>query len=88
VKVEMLRCAQHDRRYSVPFAVLQFLYLATQDGEIDALAVGLLTSYVLEGRSLAASVLRAQLAARHSCSLKASSDGLVSPAQLEAYARH
>jgi sugar/nucleoside kinase (ribokinase family) len=55
------------------------------NGAGDGLAVGFLTSYVLEGRNLEESVLRGQLAARHTCALRATSDGLVSIAQLEAY---
>lgn len=55
------------------------------NGAGDALAVGFLTSYVLEGRSLAESVERGQLAARHTCAISGTSDGLVSAAQLAAY---
>jgi sugar/nucleoside kinase (ribokinase family) len=56
------------------------------NGAGDSLAVGFLTSYVLEGRSLEASVLRGQIAARHTCSLRATSDGMISAAQLGARA--
>jgi sugar/nucleoside kinase (ribokinase family) len=56
------------------------------NGAGDALAVGFLTSYVLEGRPAEASLLRGQIAARHTCSLRASSDGLISAAALDAYA--
>lgn len=55
------------------------------NGAGDGLAVGFLTSYVLEGRPLEVSVVRGQLAARHTCALRATSDGLVTPGQLEAY---
>jgi sugar/nucleoside kinase (ribokinase family) len=54
------------------------------NGAGDALAVGFLTSFVLEGHPLAASALRGQLGARHTCALRATSDGLITPAQLEA----
>lgn len=56
------------------------------NGAGDALAVGFLTSYVLEGRPLTESALRGQLVARHTCALRATTDGLVTAAQLEAYA--
>jgi sugar/nucleoside kinase (ribokinase family) len=55
------------------------------NGAGDALAVGFLTSYVLDGYSLADSIRRGQLAARHTCTQKASSSHLISPAQLEHY---
>ncbi len=56
------------------------------NGAGDGLAVGFLTSYVLEGRSLEESVWRGQIAARHTCTLRATTDGLISAVQLETYA--
>ncbi len=56
------------------------------NGAGDALAVGFLTSYVLEGRPLEESLRRGQIAARHTCALRATTDGLITAAQLEAYA--
>lgn len=56
------------------------------NGAGDTLAVGFLTSYVLEGRSLEESVLRGQVAARHTCALRATTDGLIGPARLDALA--
>ncbi len=53
------------------------------NGAGDALAVGFLTSHVLEGRSLPDSVRRGQLAARHCCALRATSEGLITAEQLE-----
>ena len=53
------------------------------NGAGDALAVGFLTSHVLEGRDLTESIRRGQVAARHCCSLRASSAGLISPEGLE-----
>ncbi len=53
------------------------------NGAGDALAVGFLSSYVLDGYSLANAVLRGQIAARHVCALKASSSSLITPAQLD-----
>jgi sugar/nucleoside kinase (ribokinase family) len=55
------------------------------NGAGDALAVGFLSSYILDGYSLEDSVLRGQIAARHTCTLKASSSQLISMTQLEAY---
>jgi acarbose 7IV-phosphotransferase len=57
------------------------------NGAGDGLAVGFLTSYVLEGRSLEASVLRGQIAARHTCTLKADSSRLIDAQTLERHAR-
>jgi len=48
------------------------------NGAGDSLAVGFLTSHVLEGRSLTESIRRGQLAARHCCSLRGTSEGLLS----------
>ena len=56
------------------------------NGAGDALAVGFLASHVLEGRSLAESVLRGQLAARHCCAQPAPKADLVTSAELERYA--
>lgn len=57
------------------------------NGAGDSLAVGFLVSHVLEGRPLEASVRRGQLAARHACTLRGTSEGLVTLAQLDALAR-
>ena len=54
------------------------------NGAGDGLAVGFLTSFVLEGRPLDESVWRGQIAARHACTLRGTSDGLISAAELEA----
>ncbi len=56
------------------------------NGAGDALAVGFLTARILEGRSLEDAVLRGQLAARHACSLRATCEGLITAAELEARA--
>ncbi|MFZ5916327.1 MAG: carbohydrate kinase family protein [Chloroflexota bacterium] len=53
------------------------------NGAGDGLAVGFTSSYVLAGYSLQASVLRGQIVARHTCSQKASSSGLIRPQELE-----
>ena len=57
------------------------------NGAGDALAVGFLTAYVLEGRPLSESVRRGQIAARHACTLKGTSSGLITARELEAYAQ-
>lgn len=54
------------------------------NGAGDALAVGFLTSHVLEGRPLGESVRRGQVAARHACSLRGTSSGLITAEDLEA----
>jgi sugar/nucleoside kinase (ribokinase family) len=53
------------------------------NGAGDSLAVGFVTSYVLDGYSLPDSVLRGQIAARHTCTLKASSSHLITAGQLD-----
>ena len=54
------------------------------NGAGDSLAAGFLTSLVLEGRSMEESIWRGQIAARHACTLRGTSDGLISPGQLDA----
>jgi len=56
------------------------------NGAGDSFAVGFLTSHILEGRPVAESVRRGQLAARHTCTLRGTSTGLVTADQLEALA--
>jgi sugar/nucleoside kinase (ribokinase family) len=53
------------------------------NGAGDGLAVGFLSSYVLDDYSLRDSILRGQIAARYTCTLKASSSSLITPEQLE-----
>ena len=55
------------------------------NGAGDALAVGFLTSYCMDGFSLEESVLRAQIAARYTCSIKARSSGLITRQKLDQY---
>jgi sugar/nucleoside kinase (ribokinase family) len=57
------------------------------NGAGDGLAVGFLSSFVLDGFGLVDSVLRGQIAARHTCSLKASSSDLITLPQLESHYR-
>lgn len=47
------------------------------NGAGDSLAVGFLTSYILDGHFLEDSVLRGQIAARHTCTLRGTSSGLI-----------
>ena len=54
------------------------------NGAGDSLAVGFLTSYVLEGRTLEESLWRGQIAARHACTLRGTSDGLITSGELDA----
>ena len=57
------------------------------NGAGDSLAVGFLTSFLLGGYSLEESIQRGQIAARHACTLKGTSKGLITPKQMEEYAR-
>jgi acarbose 7IV-phosphotransferase len=57
------------------------------NGAGDGLAVGFLTSYVLEGRSLAESVLRGQVAARFTCAQRAPKAHMITAEELDRYAR-
>ncbi len=52
------------------------------NGAGDGLAVGFLSSYVLDKYSLQASAMRGQIAARYTCTQKASSSNLISSEQL------
>lgn len=55
------------------------------NGAGDALAVGFLSSYCLEGYSLEDSILRGQIAARYTCTIKASSADLINREKLDYY---
>lgn len=55
------------------------------NGAGDALAVGFLTSFVLDGYAPEEAILRGQIAARHTCTLRASSSQLITSAQLQQY---
>ncbi|MFO7583912.1 MAG: carbohydrate kinase family protein [Anaerolineales bacterium] len=55
------------------------------NGAGDGLAVGFLTSHVLEGRNLRESILRGQITARYTCAQKASTDNLITAAQVDAF---
>ena len=57
------------------------------NGAGDGLAVGFLSSYVLDGYSLEDSIRRGQIAARYTCTQKASSSNLITPEILSAYYR-
>jgi acarbose 7IV-phosphotransferase len=68
-------------------AVPMGLPVVDTNGAGDSLAVGFLTSHILEGRPLAESIRRGQIAARHACTLRGTSDGLITAARLEQLAR-
>ncbi|HZY40861.1 MAG TPA: carbohydrate kinase family protein [Anaerolineae bacterium] len=55
------------------------------NGAGDGLAVGFLSSYVLDGYSLEDSIRRGQIAARYTCSLKAASSPLITSEILDRY---
>jgi sugar/nucleoside kinase (ribokinase family) len=55
------------------------------NGAGDGLAVGFLSSYVLDGYSLEDSIRRGQIAARYTCAQKASSAQLIRPDILQHY---
>ena len=55
------------------------------NGAGDSLAVGFMTSLVLDGYPLHEAILRGQIAARYTCTLKASSSHLITSEQLDAY---
>ncbi|MHA1647214.1 MAG: carbohydrate kinase family protein, partial [Promethearchaeota archaeon] len=55
------------------------------NGAGDGLAVGFLSSYLLEGFSIEDSVLRGQIVARYTCEIKASTENLITRPQLEDY---
>ena len=57
------------------------------NGAGDSLAVGFLTSYVLDGYSLEDSIRRGQIAARYTCTQKATSSNLITGEQLATYFR-
>ncbi|MCW5882538.1 MAG: carbohydrate kinase family protein [Anaerolineae bacterium] len=61
------------------------LPIVDTNGAGDALAVGFLTGYVLEGRDAPSALRRGQIAARWTCAQKASSSGLITRERLDAY---
>jgi sugar/nucleoside kinase (ribokinase family) len=57
------------------------------NGAGDGLAVGFLSSYVLDNFSVGHSILRGQIAARRTCTRKASSSNLITAEQLDQFFR-
>ena len=53
------------------------------NGAGDGLAVGFLSSFVLDHYSLRDSIRRGQIAARYTCAQRASSSNLITPEELE-----
>jgi sugar/nucleoside kinase (ribokinase family) len=70
------------RHYPIPALDLPVI---DTNGAGDSLAVGFLTARVLEGIPLEDSVLRGQIAARHCCAQKASTDHLITAQLLQKY---
>jgi sugar/nucleoside kinase (ribokinase family) len=64
-------------------AVMMEAPVIDTNGAGDSLAVGFLTGYVLDGYSLDDSIRRGQIAARYTCTQKASSSTLITPDELE-----
>ncbi len=79
-----LASAQGGIRYYPPVEMEQ--PVIDTNGAGDSLAVGFLSSYVLEQRPVEESLLRGQIAARHACTLRADSDHLITRAELDARA--
>jgi acarbose 7IV-phosphotransferase len=68
---------------------IQFFPAVNLDGPVidtngagDALSVGFLSSFLLDGYSLQDSILRGQIAARHTCTIRASSSNLITAEKL------
>lgn len=57
------------------------------NGAGDGLAVGFLSGYVLAGTGIGEAILRGQIVARYTCTLKADSSRLITAVQLEEYYR-
>jgi sugar/nucleoside kinase (ribokinase family) len=55
------------------------------NGAGDSLAVGFLSSYVLDGYSLSDSIRRGQIVARYACAQRGSSSNLITPELLDRY---
>lgn len=72
------------RRFPPPEMELPLL---DTNGAGDSLAVGFLVAHVLEGRDLAESVLRGQIAARHACAQRGRTDTLIRREALEGWVK-
>ncbi len=59
------------------------LPIVDTNGAGDGLAVGFLSSHVLENRSLEESILRGQVTARYTCTIKASTNHLITREELD-----
>ena len=57
------------------------------NGAGDGLAVGFLSSFVLDGHSLDESIRRGQICARYTCGQRASNSALITAEQLQEYSR-
>mgnify|MGYP001289314101 CR=1 FL=1 len=68
-------------RYDPPLEM--DLPVVDTNGAGDGLAVGFLSSYVLDGYSLEDSLRRGQITARYTCALRSSTDSLITRAELD-----
>jgi sugar/nucleoside kinase (ribokinase family) len=75
--------AGEDIRFFPPVSL--DLPVVDTNGAGDTLAVGFLTSYVLDGLPMEESILRGQIAARYKCGIKASSGRMISRELLDHY---
>ena len=55
------------------------------NGAGDGLAVGFLSSYIIEGYNLSDSILRGQITARYTCTQKANTTNLITKKKLDSY---
>lgn len=79
-------CAAGDRSGIHDFAPVELdLPVVDTNGAGDGLAVGFLSSFVLDGLDLATAVRRGQIVARYTCAQRASTSHLITAAQLAAF---
>ncbi|MHA1745517.1 MAG: carbohydrate kinase family protein [Promethearchaeota archaeon] len=77
--------AQNKRLDFFPAINLPDRPIIDSNGAGDELAVGFLSSFLFDGYSLEDAILRGQISARYTCSLKAGTDSLISKTQLDSY---
>jgi len=80
-----VRCDGLSQRF--PAVDIDDLPVVDTNGAGDGLAVGFLTSFVLDGLDVAESARRGQVAARYTCAQRADSARLITAEQLDRYAR-
>lgn len=79
-------CATHQGIWHYA-AIDMDLPVIDTNGAGDGLAVGFLSGYILEQRPLNEAVLCGQIAARYTCTIKASTDALIRKSELEKWFR-